>query len=470
MAYEKYIKKDGKIYGPYIYHSKRVDGKVISEYHGQKKIDFRKAVFILPIIVLLALGVYLIGHSQKKLTGNAVLDLNANYQEGQILDGSLKLSMNSGELMPADSSVVFENAGQKYQYALKDLVSDETANGTFFMDGKNLSGSGPGFGIPGTKQVYPDVFFILIISSKNQTEVHGTEQKNTEAQTGEGNATQTENSSGILNSISNLFLGLTPTGNAIVEFQKEVEGTASFGNPFIYTLQPGETAEIKPTSVRSGDSELPENTISLAINGDTVSVSTNYSQKEKGFGPGYEGESKKDITINLNNLNLSLQKGDLTVGVFYGGEQLNSISTSLGEGKVAASATVQTTETSRNTSTETNIPETNIPEEIQRTNISTIDINQVIELTDQEKAVLHNGFGNTSAQITQATEKNGFITIKYELGDYWIEHSYDANLSQSELQTFIQQDKIKFLKDIAANLSAQDVTEKNLPGLTGNYP
>ena len=35
MAYEKYIKKNGKVYGPYLYHSKRVDGKVISEYRGQ---------------------------------------------------------------------------------------------------------------------------------------------------------------------------------------------------------------------------------------------------------------------------------------------------------------------------------------------------------------------------------------------------------------------------------------------------
>jgi len=37
MVYEKYIKKNGKVYGPYLYRSKRVDGKVISEYVGEKK-------------------------------------------------------------------------------------------------------------------------------------------------------------------------------------------------------------------------------------------------------------------------------------------------------------------------------------------------------------------------------------------------------------------------------------------------
>ena len=30
MAYERYIKKDGRVYGPYTYHSRKVDGKVVS--------------------------------------------------------------------------------------------------------------------------------------------------------------------------------------------------------------------------------------------------------------------------------------------------------------------------------------------------------------------------------------------------------------------------------------------------------
>ena len=41
MVYKKYIKRNGKLYGPYIYHSRRVNGKVISEYQGTgKKIDY----------------------------------------------------------------------------------------------------------------------------------------------------------------------------------------------------------------------------------------------------------------------------------------------------------------------------------------------------------------------------------------------------------------------------------------------
>ena len=35
MAYKRYIKKNGKVYGPYIYHSRKENGKVISEYQGK---------------------------------------------------------------------------------------------------------------------------------------------------------------------------------------------------------------------------------------------------------------------------------------------------------------------------------------------------------------------------------------------------------------------------------------------------
>ena len=35
MAYERYIKKNGKVYGPYLQHSKKVDGKVVTEYRGK---------------------------------------------------------------------------------------------------------------------------------------------------------------------------------------------------------------------------------------------------------------------------------------------------------------------------------------------------------------------------------------------------------------------------------------------------
>lgn len=46
MAYKKYIKRNGKLYGPYIYESKRVNGKVVSEYHGSEEPKKEKGVKI----------------------------------------------------------------------------------------------------------------------------------------------------------------------------------------------------------------------------------------------------------------------------------------------------------------------------------------------------------------------------------------------------------------------------------------
>ena len=59
MAYERYIKKNGKIYGPYIYHNVRKNGKVVSNYRGKKSSVKKENHFlkssILPSIIFILL-------------------------------------------------------------------------------------------------------------------------------------------------------------------------------------------------------------------------------------------------------------------------------------------------------------------------------------------------------------------------------------------------------------------------------
>ena len=55
MTYKKYIRRGGKLYGPYTYHSKRVDGKVVSEYHGK---DSSKK--FLRIFLFIFLGIFIL--------------------------------------------------------------------------------------------------------------------------------------------------------------------------------------------------------------------------------------------------------------------------------------------------------------------------------------------------------------------------------------------------------------------------
>ncbi len=75
MAYKKYIMKNGKLYGPYLYESKRINGKVVSQYHGtgKEKINLKKYAFVL-VIVFLSIGfIYGIFSFQKRITSNVIL-------------------------------------------------------------------------------------------------------------------------------------------------------------------------------------------------------------------------------------------------------------------------------------------------------------------------------------------------------------------------------------------------------------
>ena len=47
MAYKRYIKRGGKVYGPYIYKSRKENGKVISEYVGRGKLNSMPQITVL---------------------------------------------------------------------------------------------------------------------------------------------------------------------------------------------------------------------------------------------------------------------------------------------------------------------------------------------------------------------------------------------------------------------------------------
>jgi len=62
MVFKKYIKRGGKVYGPYLYENKRIDGKVVTSYvgkyeeSGETKKGNRKVFFyILPVLILFLL-------------------------------------------------------------------------------------------------------------------------------------------------------------------------------------------------------------------------------------------------------------------------------------------------------------------------------------------------------------------------------------------------------------------------------
>ena len=495
MAYEKFIKKDGKTYGPYIYHSKRVDGKVVSEYHGQSKKDY-KIFFLLGFgALLLGIFIYFFAFGEKSITGNSVLDLNANYQSDKPLEGNLKLALQEGELIPASSKLVLENNGEIYEFNLKDLISEGTVQGDFYVEGASVSGFGEGFGAVGEKETFPEVYFTLSILSQEdassgdsgssvsqETAVETENAKETETletaeeiieepsqetsqevseEVVEEPAVEPESESfGIFEVVSGFFLGLTPTGFAVVESESEIQGKVSSGQEFRYILQEGQRAELKPRSVKTDSKQLNDDDVTLSVKNGELIVTTTYSEKESGFGQEYLEDTEKEFLIDVSQLNLNLEQGDLKLSIVDEGQELIFLTTLIEqEGTINAEAEAETPTNDSNA--EILINESN--------NSTILPVIKETELTPQEKMILEKEFGNFSIVTKKAVMKNGFITVRYEFGEYWVENSYDGGLSNQTLSLFMESDRIKWLKDVAKKLSQTKDAEKSLDDLLENY-
>ncbi len=498
MAYKKYIKKGGKIYGPYIYHSKRVDGKVISEYRGPGKLSYKKIFLAIFGVVFLIALIFILIFSEREITGQAILDLDADYQQDKSLEGELRLSLQEGELIPASSKLVFENNENIFEYNLKDLISEELSEGSFYIQGASISGSGEGYGLLGERETFPTVYFALSILSEEEPSAEQTsEPETTETQAEnitkeEADTIETENItepaetetpetenitketqdapitgnviSGFATAISNFFLNLGMTGKAVVEFEREANGQVFAGETFTYTLQEGERAEIKPRSVRTDSEQLSDNDVGLEIKDNEVLVTTNYSETGKGFGEDYLGSRSKEIVIDISNLDLILEQGNLKISFIDSGQEIISLSTLLEEGKVDANETISEELIEEIFETDST-DETGY--EMEETEIYVPEI--IVGLTEQERAILNEKFRNASVEVKEATSKKGFITIRYELGEYWREENYDSNLSRNILESFMDRDRMKFLKDIAKRFSEEPETEEELKEFVGNY-
>src|SRR3989344_5351133 len=113
MVYKKFIKRDGKIYGPYSYKSRKENGKVITDYLGKSgerdspKFSSKKikiSFLVLGIVFVLASLIFL----NLDFTGKVALQIEKNYLAGESIEGNLKLSLQNGELIPVGTKVVID--------------------------------------------------------------------------------------------------------------------------------------------------------------------------------------------------------------------------------------------------------------------------------------------------------------------------------------------------------------------------
>jgi len=100
MVHKKYIKRNGKVYGPYYYKSKRVGDKVVSEYVGEKevkKITKRKTIIVGASLVVVLFLFLLISLNSGIFSGKAVEKLkNQNFVQN--VNSVPQNISNAGEL------------------------------------------------------------------------------------------------------------------------------------------------------------------------------------------------------------------------------------------------------------------------------------------------------------------------------------------------------------------------------------
>jgi len=212
-----------------------------------------------------------------------------------------------------------------------------------------------------------------------------------------------------------IFSEIEMTGKAFIEFEREIEGQMTTGETFTYTLQEGERAELKPRSVKTDSEQLSDSDVELKTEGNDVIVTTTYSETGQSFGE----EISPVVYFVLSILSEEEPVEENTTGP------------------------VLTNETSY---------------EIEETEIYVPEL--IISLTEQERAILIEKFGNT-LEVKEAPPKRGFINIRYEFSpEYWVEFNYDSNLSRETLESFTDRDKTKWLKDIAKSLSEEPEPEE----------
>lgn len=549
MAYKKYIERNGKLYGPYLYESKRVDGKVVSEYHGRNnKVSILPSTgnyrhnknkrlfrFLIPLAIITLLLIFII--PKLSPTGKVTMELQGDYVEGQILSGLLNIKLNQGELLPADSKLIIENNGQTYEFFINKLTNAQLELGNFYVQGKDISGEGEGYGVAGSQIQAERVYFKLksttdtaepeVLAEETPTEnqtpvtenpvanetapienIPSSPETNTtteetpvaneslvnevqsateipveqtveiptqpavvEPTTEEAPAeivseTPTESAQiepavetsvepettitgniirGIVGGVSKFFLSLSPTGN-VISSTEEIPKDLTYPEELTYTLKEGEKLELVSGSVATENQKLEDSYIKLEQTGNKVTITTSYYTSTEGFGADYLKDQIVSFPIDLTNLNLSLQKGTLDVRLVYGEIEIDSTSMKLEE-----NATIGVIEKPIAEENVSLTPEQNatVPEETKLQKLTTV-----------EKETLLTHFGNTTIK-QEAKDYRDWVIVKFTLGTYQVEYSYQNSLNSTTMDYYIERDKINWLKDIAYTL--QESSSNSVP-------
>jgi len=370
VVHEKYTRKNGKVYGPYLYENKRVNGKVVTKYLGKGKnfgvVGEKPSVTdVKPIsalgkrkvnpFVFVGLGLVLVlllffGLFYSPLTGTVSFDVQSDYQAGENLDGTLVFNLKKGELLPKDSIIVVSLGDQSKEFILSDLVSSDSATGEFFVEDSGLSGSGEGYGVAGTGISYPEIEFDLRIVPRVSRTISGGDSGGGNEDIVEPEKVVEEVVEGVEEVVNGsveeeVVVEEPPIENIEEVIEEEPENVEGFGVrsitgdvvseevlrgvvrsglDFTYELGEGATAELVPGSVSVGGEAVEDSVVRFDVSGNTLSVSTSYSVEGSGFGEEYLGDVALSLFVDISEFNVSADSGTLRIEVLYNGTELVS--------------------------------------------------------------------------------------------------------------------------------------------------
>jgi len=467
-----------------------------------KKVEARKKYIVIVGFVLLAVLGFVF--YQNGISGNVVLELDAEYHEGEVLDGVLKLSLSKGEFIPASSKVVFESAGERFEFDLEDVLVESPVEGDYFIEGREVSGRGMGFGEAGVKKNYPEVSFLFNVYSdvkngkgkgkgngKNGDDVSVDVPSNESEEVVEEVVNESEvveevegevaNESEIVEEdeeeVEEVFEEVEEevvevvekvveeeveevsgeevveeeidevsliTGEVVLALERDVSGKVSKDEDFVYKLKKNERAELVSGSVGVGSKVIDDESVVFEVVGNEVSVSSDYFEVEEGFGEDYidADDDLYDFEINLSAIDLNFSKGDLNISFVYGEEEVVSLSVVLDEGEVGG------------------VGELILPEDLEV---------GFENLTEEERQIIVEEFGNVSVRTTRAEVVGGRLIRNYKIGDYELVASYEYDSSDNvSVVEEIERDKVNFLRDLAKMILDERDEAESVVGFLGS--
>ena len=482
------------------------DNKLKDNFQEDSDKKNHKRIFIVVTLSLLVILIFVlvISFSDKIIGGKAILSLETDYIANESLKGTLSLSLKQGELIPADSIVKINMAGEIHEYKLSELVNDKSVEGNFYAEDKSLTGTGLGYGTAGTATIYPNIDFVMQITSSSKDKNKDSESTSGTDETSTTNTTEssttpttetpsTETSSAGITSSSSISTSekdkneksnkkdesstssstetssttssastsessstesssesTTPIiGQVSAELEREVSASVSKNSPYTYTLSDGETAKITSSSQK----------VDLNIENNIATITTDYYETgASGFGSEYLGDSTYKLDIDLSKLDLTARDGDMTIDLVYGEVIITSVSTAL---NVVGDETNEDLNVSAQNITETNLTAVNVTANLTIQNLSQY------ALTESELFLLKAKTGSTDVKITKSEIVNERLIIKFEIGSYWAEMSY--NPESSDLDAEIEFDRMRWIKHLAQTLGEKNDLPEKVDKYIGNY-